>query len=103
MRSQLRLLFHLSMSCTRTTGGLLTSFGLDTAAGPTLAVMVYTNSVTRFSAAQSSRLYVTSLCCHSSPFVASHLLLQTVLWIPEAFGSVHEQPRQPPISFKPFE
>ena len=43
-----------------------------------------------------------NFCFHSSSRVASHLARQTMLWSPEASGSLHEQPRQPATSFSPL-
>src|SRR5262249_48546571 len=61
------------------------------------------NSVPLPRARQSSVLYVMSSRFHPSSRVASHLILQAMLWTPEAPSVVHSNPRQRATFFRPFE
>src|SRR5262249_34670544 len=56
----------------------------------------HTNSVTRLSAAQSSRLYARSVSLSPGSPDSSHDRLQTRLWTPDASSEDHEQPRNWP-------
>src|SRR5437899_1747146 len=92
-----------SSSSTQAIDGPCSTPGRALSDAPGLEPTEPIRSVTFLSAAQSSRLYVVNLCRHVSSCVASHLARHTKLWSPEASGSLHEQPRQPATSFRPFE
>src|SRR5271166_3466816 len=93
---------NLSNSSTQATGGSFSTAGCALApSGPEPTES--SNSTVRFRARQSSRLYDSSFCLHSSAWVASHVARQTKLWSPEAAGSLHEQPRQLATSLSPLE
>src|SRR4051812_7581049 len=67
------------------------------------SAILRTHSVTVLSAVQSSALYVSNFCFQMWSRLCSHRALQTRLWRPDAFSSVHAHPRCRPTDFSPFD
>src|SRR5262245_26989407 len=98
-----RLFASLSISWTQATLVPPASGGDGDDSWAERAPMDRMNSVTILRARQSSMLYVMSSRFHSSSRVASHRILQAMLWTPEAPSLVHSNPRQRATSFRPLE